>query len=134
MQLHREYPRIRRAGAELALVGNGTRHFARAFRDEQRITCPVYVDTERRAYAALGMKRGMGPLDALRTLKHAARARRAGFRQSEVQGDAWQLGGVLVVQPGGDVVYRHLSGTAGDHPEVEDVLAAVEKLTRASSR
>ena len=125
MQLHREYPRIRKSGAELAMIGNGSRHFARAFRDEQGITAPVYVDTERRSYEALGMKRGvLAAVGSLAALGHAARALKGGFRQGPVRGDAWQLGGVLVVRPGGVVAFRHLSAEAGDHPPVEEVLGA----------
>jgi hypothetical protein len=125
VQLHRELPRIRKAGADLAMVGNGSRHFARAFRDEHGITTPVYVDTERRAYEALGMKRGvLAAVGSVAAVRHAARAFRAGFRQGPVQGDAWQLGGVLVVRPGGVVAYRHLSAEAGDHPPVDEVLDA----------
>lgn len=126
MQLHREHPRIRAKGAELVLIGNGNRRFAAAFRDELAIAAPVYVDTERRAYRALGMKRGVGsPRGLLATAGNAARAWRAGFRQTSVQGDAWQLGGVLVVRPGGRVAYRYASDAAGDHPPVEDILAAL---------
>jgi hypothetical protein len=126
VQLYRVRSAIRDAGAELVLVGNGARHFARAFRDDLRLETPVYVDTERRAYAALGMRRGLGSaLGVASTLKSAARAYRAGFRQGAVQGDAWQLGGVLVVRPGGEIAYRHLSKAAGDHPQAEDVLAAL---------
>jgi hypothetical protein len=127
VQVHRERDRIGRAGAKLVLIGNGNRHFARAFREDLGIEAPVYVDTERRAYAALGMKRGVGAaLGSGSALKNAARALRAGFRQGPVQGDAWQLGGVLVVRPGGRVVYRHLSEAAGDHPPVDSILETLE--------
>jgi hypothetical protein len=51
-----------------------------------------------------------------------------------VQGDAWQLGGVLVVRKGGEVAYRHLSAEAGDHPPVADVLAALGAAGRAARR
>ena len=133
MQLHREYPRIKRRGAELVLIGNGSRHFARAFRDEHAITAPLYVDPERRAYAALGMVRGARSASGvLRTLRNASRAWGEGFRQGPVQGDAWQLGGVLVVRPGGRISYRHLSAAAGDHPDTADLLAALEGVKRAS--
>jgi hypothetical protein len=129
VQLHREYDRIRAAGADLVLIGNGGRQAASAFCEEHGITSPVYVDVARRAYLALGMRRGVrSPIGAVRTVGHAARAWRRGFRQGAVQGDAWQLGGVLVVLPGGRIVYRHLSTEAGDHPPVAEVLAAVERL------
>ncbi|HEY7413513.1 MAG TPA: peroxiredoxin-like family protein [Vicinamibacteria bacterium] len=126
MQLHRERGRIEAAGARLVFVGNGNRHFAAAFRDELRLDEPIYVDTGREAYAALGMKRGVAStLLAPGTWKAGVRAMRGGFRQKRVQGDAWQLGGVLVVRTGGEVAFRHLSASAGDHPPVSDVLAAL---------
>jgi len=126
VQVHREYPRIRDKGASLAFVGNGQRHFAEAFAREHGITAPVYVDTARRAYRALGMKRGLGSArGVVASLGHAARAWRAGFRQGATQGDALQLGGVLVVRPGGRVAYRHLSAEAGDHPPLDEILAAL---------
>ena len=126
MQLHRELPAIRARGAELILVGNGNRRFAEAFKDDLGIKAPIYVDTKREAYRALEMKRGlMRTLGSLDTWKSFGRALKAGFRQKGVQGDAWQLGGVLVVLPGGTVAYRYLSNSAGDHPPVADILAAL---------
>jgi hypothetical protein len=125
VQVHRERGRIVEKGADLVFVGNGSREQARAFREEFGIAAPLYVDPERRAYAALGMRRGLGPRAALATARNSLRALRAGFRQVGVQGDAWQLGGVLVVRPGGVVAYRYLSAAAGDHPPVDDLLAAI---------
>jgi hypothetical protein len=125
VQVHRARGRIRERGAELVFVGNGSRQQARAFREEFAIAAPLYVDPERRAYAALGMKRGSGPVAVLAAARNSLRALRAGFRQTGVQGDAWQLGGVLVVRRGGVVAYRYLSGAAGDHPPVDEVLAAI---------
>ncbi len=124
--MHRELSAIRARGAELILVGNGNRHFAEAFRSDLGITAPTYVDTKREAYRALEMKRGfMRTLGSLDTWKGFGRALRGGFRQKGVQGDPWQMGGVLVVLPGGQVAYRYLSESAGDHPPVADVLAAL---------
>lgn len=124
-QLHREVETIHEHGAELVMVGNGNRHFADAFRQEIGIQTPLYVDTKREAYRALGMKRSvMSTLNPL-ALPNMVRALKSGFRQKWVQGDAWQLGGVLVVLPGGEVAYRHLDGAAGDHPPVAEVLAAL---------
>jgi NAD(P)-dependent dehydrogenase (short-subunit alcohol dehydrogenase family) len=57
---------------------------------------------------------------------HSLRALRSGFRPASVQGDVWQLGGVFVIRPGGDVTYRYVSRDAGDHPPVAAILAALE--------
>jgi hypothetical protein len=131
VQLHREREQIHQRGAELVMIGNGHRDFARGFRDEFEITTPLYVDTKRRSYQALGMKRG-GLAATLKpsVLGHGARALKGGFRQGAIQGDAWQLGGVVVVLPGGKVAYRHLSDAAGDHPPTAEVLAALPPQNR----
>jgi hypothetical protein len=125
VQLHRERETIRARGAELVFVGNGSRRFARAFKEDYGIAAPLYVDTRREAYRALAMKRGLGAVLGPATWKSGLRALRAGFRQGRIQGDAFQLGGVLVVRPGGRIAYRYLSGSAGDHPPVAEVLAAI---------
>ena len=93
---------------------------------ELGLTTPVYVDTKRDAYRALGLKRSFGSFMSPAALKNAARALRSGFRQVGTQGDVMQLGGVLVVRPGGEVSFRYASEAAGDHPPVEKVLAALE--------
>jgi len=126
VQLHRELPEIRRRGAELIFIGNGNRHFAEGFRNEHGIESPLYVDTQRDSYRALGMKRGVGvTLASTGAWKNMVRALKNGYRQGPTRGDAWQLGGVLVVLPKGRVAYRYLSNEAGDHPPVAEVLAAL---------
>ena len=127
VQLHREKDRIHEAGAELVMVGNGNRHFAAGFVKDLGLTTPLYVDTKRDAYKALGFKRSFTALVTPTALANAARALAKGFRQGKTQGDAAQLGGVIVVKPGGEVLFRYASDSPGDHPEVDKVLAALEK-------
>jgi len=125
VQLHHHKDEIHRRGAELITVGNGGTHFARAFREDMGITTPIFVDPSRATYRALGMRRGLlGTLSA-KTLLHAARALKRGFRQGRTQGDAFQLGGVLVIRPDGSVSLRYLSSEAGDHPPEADVVSAL---------
>ena len=107
------------------IVGCGNRHFAQAFREDLGFSTPLYVDTKREAYRALGLKRGILRTLSLGTLKGMVRAWRTGARQRGVKGDPWQMGGVLVVLPGGRLAYRYLSDVPGDHPPVADVLAAL---------
>ena len=116
---------IRALGAELAIVGNGSEVFARAFREDFGLEGPLLVDPELRAYRAAGLRRGRVELLSPRVPLNALRALRSGSRQTGVQGDPWQLGGVFVIRPGGELTYRHASREAGDHPPVDEVLAAL---------
>jgi len=125
VQLHRETGTIHGRGAELVIVGNGNRQFARAFRDELGLETPLYVDTDKVAYRALRMKRGLTRVLRPAVVANGLRAMLSGSRQRRIQGDPLQLGGVLVVLPGGRVAYRYLSNEAGDHPPLSEVLAAL---------
>lgn len=119
-------PAIRARGAELVVVGNGAAHFAAAFRDDLHLDAPLLVDPELRAYRAAGLRRGRVELLSPRLPLHALRALAAGHRQTAVQGDPWQLGGVLVIRPGGALAYRHASREAGDHAPIGEILAALD--------
>jgi NAD(P)-dependent dehydrogenase (short-subunit alcohol dehydrogenase family) len=119
-------PAVRARGAELVVVGNGAQHFAAAFREDLRLDAPVLIDPELRAYRAAGMRRGRVEMLSPRLPRNALRALRAGHRQTAVQGDPWQLGGVLVIRPGGALAYRFASREAGDHAPVHEILAALE--------
>jgi hypothetical protein len=125
VQLHRERETIRRKGAGLVFVGNGNRRFARGFVEQFGIEAPVYVDPKLVAYRALEFSRPVLGLFNPKVWVAGARALGGGARQGTVQGDAFQLGGVLVVRKDATVAYRHASATAGDHPPVAEVLAAL---------
>ena len=83
----------------------------------------VDVDTSLAAYKAAEFKAGMG--SPLRLVRNGIRAFRKGFRQVKTQGDAFQLGGVLVVDRGGNVLFYFASREAGDHPPIADIHAAL---------
>jgi hypothetical protein len=117
--------RFHRAGATLAAVGLGDRHYARRFRDEAGIGFPLLVDEERRAYRAAGLRKA-SLLHVLRpeNARARARARAAGHRQRRLGQDPFQLGGSFVFAPGNVDLYAHLSETFGDNAPVEDLLHA----------
>ena len=50
---------------------------------------------------------------------------KGGFRQGRTQGDAFQLGGVLAIATDGRVLFEHTEATAGEHPNVGSILAAL---------
>jgi peroxiredoxin len=121
---------IESLGAKLVVVGNGSAMFARMFAEDQKLLGAVYTDPTRAVYRALGMKDGIKSALKLGALKNAWRAYRAGYRQTSVQGDPLQQGGVLVVGPDGAIAYAYLSETAGDHPPVDEVLDALRTIAK----
>lgn len=126
VEVHRERPQLLSKGAELHLIGNGETAHAQAFARVLGLTCPLWTDPSLVTFRALQMKRGFRvSLGSPSTWLATVRAIRQGLRQGRTQGDAWQLGGVLVVRAGGELVYRHTSAFAGDHPPVGGLLAAI---------
>lgn len=117
---------IRELGAELVLIGNGAQSFAQAFREDLGLDCPVLIDPDLVSYRAAGMRRGRVELLSPRMPLNAVRALRKGFRQTSVQGDPWQLGGVFVIKPGGKLTYRFISSEAGDHAPIDDIFGGLE--------
>jgi hypothetical protein len=116
---------IRDLGADVVVVGNGNLDFAQAFREDLDFDGPLLIDPELEAYRAASLRRGHKEILSPRMPLNALRSMRKGFRQTSVQGDAFQLGGVFVIQTGGELAYRYASREAGDHPPIEDVLDAI---------
>ena len=125
-QLRDVIPEIRKAGAELVIIGNGAEHFARAFREDFALDGPLLVDPELVAYRAAGLRRGRA--EALSPLLAGAawRALRSGSRQTGVEGDPWQLGGAFVIQAGGRLTYQHVAEHAGDQVDPDHLLDALD--------
>ncbi|MBA3011490.1 MAG: hypothetical protein FP812_14820 [Desulfobacula sp.] len=57
----------------------------------------------------------------------AAAALKQGHRQGSIQGSTLQLGGAVVIDDSGAVRYYFSGSKAGDHPDVEQLLKAVEE-------
>ena len=108
--------------------------FAAAFREDLGLDVagvPVLVDESLRTYAMLGFKRSLLSTLSPKIAVHAVRALLAGHRQAKTQGDAMQLGGVVVVRPDGHVVYGYASDEAGDHPDPSVIVEAVRRAVQS---
>lgn len=116
---------IEAAGAQLIAIGSGHPRWARDFIEEEGVDFPVFVDPGVRSYEHFGMKRGLGEVATLKSLRHAARALGGGHRQSPVRGDGLQNGGVVVTDSSGNVVYKHVEQETGDLADLDEVIAAL---------
>ncbi len=125
--MNRDRQRFAEAGAPLVVIGQGSPPSAAAFRERLDLDLDVLVDTDRRAYRAAGAKVGkpselLGPRVLARGLR---RARESRVFQGAIDGHPAQLGGLMLVTPGGEVPWVHLSDDASDYPPNETVLEAV---------
>ncbi|HET9751737.1 MAG TPA: peroxiredoxin-like family protein [Myxococcales bacterium] len=116
-----------KAGARLAVIGNGWPAMARSWAEHTGFPPGVAVltDPTRKAYDLAGLKRSFAATLSPAAAVSFVRALRRGFRQGRILGDAWQQGGSLVVRPGGKVVFRHVSSGPGDHASASTLLAAL---------
>lgn len=133
MQLHRDREKFSAAGVELVVIGQGTPAHAKHFRDQHDLDLMLLVDPDRATYKAAGAKVAnvaelFGPRVVARGLKAVVGER---VVQGRTVGHPAQLGGVLVIAPGGAVTWAHLANDAGDNPPNSEVLRAAR---RASSK
>jgi hypothetical protein len=125
VQLHRDIDKLRAAGADLYIIGNGTPNFIAGFREQTKYEGPIYTDPSLASFKVAELKRGVTRTFDPRSLGKAASAFARGQRQGLTQGDPWQQGGVLVVAPGGEVKFHHASERPGDNATVDQIVAAL---------
>ena len=124
-------PDITSLGAELVFVGNGSPAQARDFQAQFAPGSIVLTDPDLRTYHLIGARHGVLKTLGPSVWRSGVRALSRGARQTRVKGHPFQQGGVLVLVPGDRAVFSYISGEAGDHPPVADV---VDALRRAVSR
>ena len=132
MQLHRDRSKFDAAGVRLAVIGQGTPKHAAHFRDSHEIDIPLYVDERRESYKAAGTKVAtftelLGPRVMA---KGALASRRDGVIQGRTIGHPAQLGGLMIVKPGGEIAYVHLADDASDNPPNSEVLKAARSAAK----
>ncbi len=127
-QLREHQSEIKARRANLAAIGMGDFHYARAFRDDTGITFPLLIDVERAAYRAAELK-SANLLHLLRRANVIARKRAngAGHRQHKLGENPFQLGASFVFGPGNIDRFTHISETFGDNASVSNVLSALSR-------
>jgi peroxiredoxin len=127
VQLHRARDEFEAAGVNVTLIGQATPRQAAHFRSRQGIELPVLADERRASYRAAGAKVAtmselLGPKVVA---KGFATGRKNGVAQGRTVGHPAQLGGAMLILPGGEVAWSHMSQDASDNAEPEEILAAV---------
>jgi hypothetical protein len=110
------------------VVGNGSVRSLGTIAEGRELDVQFLTDRDKAAYSALGLVHGMGGFKGLSMVSSGVRAWRRGHRQTRVQGDPLQQGGVFVIPRGGQAIFEHRSVTAGDHADIAAVLTAVGTL------
>ena len=107
-------------------IGTGGKRYAKAFIEDEEVPFPVLLDEDGTAADIVGTNSfGAGTLlrpgqyvAGLRSLTGGHRQRNAGRRPT-------QLGATLVIGPGDELLYEDFEDFAGDHADIDDVLAAL---------
>jgi len=125
---------IEAAGAQLVFVDNGRADQAARFAEKEVPGATLLTDPSLESYRALGLPRGvratLGPGSTLAAVSAAVR----GHRQTRIEGDAWQQAGLLVLGPGGRILFLQRNRDAGDRPDLDGALRALGAERRRAAR
>ena len=111
-------------GAQLIIIGNGRVKDLNKFRQVTNYQGILLTDPIRDSYKYLKFKSGLSDIIGMTSFTQTFSAFKAGFMPGSLQGNALQLGGAIVVTPAGNIMYFFISSAAGDHPPIEELLAA----------
>jgi peroxiredoxin len=110
-------------GAQIHFIGNGAPQFLKAFKDQFGLqSASFYTDPTLKSFKAAGFRKGfwIDPGEMYTRSEFLWLAVKHQMRQTG-QGNVWQLGGVLVVKPGGKIAYQFTSQTMGHFPPTSDI-------------
>jgi peroxiredoxin len=134
VQVWNDREKYESSGGKIIFVGNGQPHFIEKFQEDLGITGAVILtDPSLESFRAAGFRRGFFAVVQPKSVLNAAKLAVEGHRQtaySKEVGTHWQLGGVLVVNTHGKVLYQFLSESLGDFPQephFEQIISDEEK-------
>jgi peroxiredoxin len=121
------------AGVHVVLVGQATPRQAAHFRRRLDIDLPVLADESRASYRAAGAKIAtsgelLGPRSVTQGLKRTFESR-GKVHQGRIIGHPAQLGGAMVIAPGGEVTWSHMAEDASDNATPDEILAAARQAS-----
>ncbi|MGZ3726511.1 MAG: AhpC/TSA family protein [Pseudobdellovibrio sp.] len=114
-------------GSKIIFIGNGAANYIQHFKEDLGLQdATIYTDPSLKSFYAAGFKRGFIVALGPKALANGIKAYAAGSRQAygKDTGNLWQLGGVLVIKPSGEVTYQYISQVTGDYAPEKDVTGA----------
>lgn len=115
------------AGSDVTAIGTGGKRYAKAFIEDESVPFEVLLDEDGSAAEIAGTKKtSMLKLAMPNQLIAGARARSKGKKQHNTGRRPFQLGATLVIAPGHKLLYSDFEDFAGDHADLDEVLAAIE--------
>ncbi len=133
-------------GLRVAVVTFESREVAEDYVSDTDLRWPLLIDPSRSLYTAYGMHRGSrwaiwGPATWWAYAKLLARGRRPSSHRQRASAevlqqsaDVQQLGGDVLIDPGGTVVTHHVGDGPADRPAISELLGPVRAAERAAPR
>jgi hypothetical protein len=113
-------------GAGVTAIGTGGRRYAKAFIDDEQVQFPVLLDEDGNAAEIVGTGTiGITSLVKPSAIAAGFRSFAGGHRQQKSGRRPMQLGATIVMGPGDEVLYADFEDFAGDHAEIDEVIAAI---------
>lgn len=110
----------------MTAIGTGGKRYAKAFMEEERVPFPVLLDENGTAAEIVGTKVLTGTkLVSPRQIGAGLRSTLKGHRQHNAGRRPFQLGATLVIGPGNELRYADFEDFAGDHADIDEVIAAI---------
>ena len=125
-QVRDRYEEFVEAGGGVTAIGTGGKRYARAFIEAEDVPFPVLLDEDGAAADIVGTKTlGVGVMLKPSAYVAGLRSVAKGHRQRKTGRRPTQLGATLVIGPGNQLLYEDYEDFAGDHADIDRVLASL---------
>lgn len=108
------------------VVSFGVRNGALLWKQDTACPYPLLLDTERQIYRMLGFQKSVRRVWCTESLIYYAEQKMAGLDfpkpYADIADDPHQLGGNIVMDSVGKIIYHYASKSASDRPAVTDIL------------
>jgi hypothetical protein len=109
-------------------------YLARCYVEDTSLTWPILVDDTRDVYRKFGMlAASFWDVWGLKTWRVYFRELRKGNRPKKSDGDIYQRGGDVLIDPDGIVRLHHIGEGPADRPEIPSLLKIVSSFSSGAS-